>query len=85
LLSDVATAPLDDRAAALLVLRILVVDLDCYEAGESLARARLVEPLRNGRYATTVCRQTVIPPRPSGSSATMRAAPRSGKGMMKAR
>ena len=47
----VADMPCDDRAAALRILRILAVDLDCYEAGESLARARVVEPLRNGRYA----------------------------------
>ena len=48
---DVAGMPLDDRAAALRFLRILALELDCYEADESLSRARIAEPLRNGRYA----------------------------------
>ena len=51
---DVSRMPQNDRAAARRILRTLAVDLDCYEAGESLARARLVESLRNGRYAATV-------------------------------
>jgi len=29
---------------------ILAYELDCYEAGESLVRARIGESLRNGRY-----------------------------------
>jgi hypothetical protein len=32
------------------VLQVLAVDLDCYEAGESLAQAGLVETLSNGRF-----------------------------------
>ncbi len=51
---DVSGMPRDDRAAARRILRTLALDLGCYEAGESLARARLVESLRNGRYAATV-------------------------------
>ena len=48
---DVAGMPNDDRDAALRILQILALNLGCYEAGESLVRARIVEPLRNGRYA----------------------------------
>jgi len=50
---DVTDLPRDDREAALRILQTLAVDLDCYEAGESLSRARIVEALRNGRYSAT--------------------------------
>ena len=39
------------RDRAIRVLEVLAVDLDCYEAGESLLLAGLVETLPNGRFA----------------------------------
>jgi hypothetical protein len=43
-----------DQAMAREILRILAVDLNCYEAGESLSQADLVESQRNGLYTDMV-------------------------------
>lgn len=47
---DVSAITGDRSAAARRILEILAVELDCYEAGESLVASRLAEPVRNGRY-----------------------------------
>jgi hypothetical protein len=55
---DVSGITGDRSAAARRILEILAVELDCYEAGESLVASRLGEPLRNGRYVLRARGQT---------------------------